>query len=90
MSYPKTTVCLANYRKDSSWCVAGLEAVPADFGAWIKPVSARPEQEISAKERLYKAGRYLEILDIFGIQMQRPVSHLHRKETMSLRTDSIA
>ncbi len=48
----KRIVCLANSRKYSGRCIAGKELL-ADGrpGRWIRPVSARENEEVSEHER---------------------------------------
>lgn len=81
MSYTKKIVCLANSRKPPSGrCIAGREVTSKGFGAWIRPVSSRPTQEISDSDRRYKNGTYPDVLDIISIEMTQPVPHLHQQE----------
>ena len=56
--YEKTIVCLANSRKPSRRCLAGKTYENGRVGEWVRPVSSRPNQEISNCDREYDvAGR---------------------------------
>lgn len=72
MVYTKTLVCLANSRKHSGRCIAGKEYANGAFGAWVRPISARPGQEISEEDRRYEDGTTASVLDIITIPMDRP------------------
>ena len=80
MSYTKTLMCLANSYKDGGRCVAGREMTAAGIGSWIRPVSARPTQEISEEEQRYPNGKPLKVLDVTSITMTRHQPHLHQQE----------
>lgn len=51
MNYVKRIICLANSRKMSGPCIAGLETEGSQIGSWIRPGSGRPTQEISPSEQ---------------------------------------
>lgn len=81
MSYAKTIVCLANSRKPPSGrCIAGREMASSGFGAWIRPVSTRPTQEISEEERRYQDGSDPKVLDIVTMTMKSAQPQYHQQE----------
>jgi hypothetical protein len=72
-AYTKTIVCLANSRKISGRCIAGKEYADGVFGDWVRPVSARPDEEISEDDRRYQSGDYANLLHIATIPMTQPI-----------------
>lgn len=75
MSYLKRIVCLANSRKQSERCVAGLEIEGSKLGSWIRPVSSRPMGEIGFSARRLADGSDPHLLDILEIPMLGSRSH---------------
>ena len=70
----KRMVCLANSIKLSGHCVAGREiAASGAPGHWIRPVSSRPEREVSEKERQLEDTSEPELLDILEIALKKHV-----------------
>jgi hypothetical protein len=89
MAYVKRIVCFANSRKTSGRCVAGKEiSKNGQLGAWIRPVSDRPTQEVSEEERRYQNGQDPRLLDIVEIQMQEHIPHEHQSENHLIDPDS--
>ncbi|WP_079062063.1 dual OB domain-containing protein [Streptomyces griseoruber] len=78
----KTLVCLANSRKLSGRCVAGM--VNDGSGEWVRPVSTRPNREVSAHERQYKDKSEPNVLDIITVPLLRPQPHDFQSENWLL------
>lgn len=83
MPVVKRLVCLANSRKQSGRCIAGKELT----GAWVRPVSDRPKQEVSEEERQYKDGRDPRVLDIMDVPLRYHHPNSYQSENWLLDPD---
>ena len=72
MSYLKRIVCLANSRKYSERCVAGLELEGTQLSNWVRPVSSNPLGELSLSERKLADGSDPALLDILEVPLLEP------------------
>jgi len=86
-AYNKTIICLANSRKTSGRCIAGRELVNGRLGAWIRPVSARENAELSEEDRRFENGRDPRVLDIITIPMLEPRPHAFQVENHLIDVD---
>lgn len=84
MSTVKRIVCLANSRKVGGRCVAGREWTGRQAGAWIRPVSDRPHEEVSEHERQYEDGSDPRVLDLVDIPLIAPCPRAWRQENWLL------
>src|SRR5437868_5121823 len=82
----KQLVCLANSRKKGGRCVAGI--VQGSQTEWIRPVSARPEHEVSQTERQYNDRSDPRVLDIISIPLLQPQADRYQSENWLLDPDS--
>lgn len=80
MPYEKTILFLANSRKLSGRCIAGKEISEEGAGQWIRPVSKRPDKEISEEDRRYENGERAQVLDVVSINFKKSESYLHQTE----------
>lgn len=72
MNYVKRIICLANSRKMSGRCIAGLEFEESQVGDWIRPVSSRPDGELTIFDWPMEDGTEPGLLDILRIPMIEP------------------
>jgi hypothetical protein len=80
----KRILCLANSRKLSGRCVAGRLVRGSGPGPWIRPVSDRPSEEVSAVERQYQDGTDPQVLDIVDVPLSRHRPHACQSENWLL------
>jgi hypothetical protein len=72
MATVKELICLANSRKHSGRCVAGIEVAGDGSARWIRPVSDREGREVSASERRCQDGSDPRVLDVISVPVLRP------------------
>src|SRR2546430_11988689 len=83
----KRLVCLANSRKLNGRCIAGREWLNDRPGAWVRPVSDRPHQEVSEYERQYQDGSDPRPLDIMDVPVIQQCPSIHQTENWLLDPD---
>ena len=82
---PKRIVCLANSRKLSGRCIAGKEILEdGSPGEWVRPVSDRPNEEVSEYERQYEDGSDPSVLDVVEIPMLKARPKNYQQENWLL------
>lgn len=84
MQLVKRILCLANSKKMSGRCVAGREVLDSGPGPWIRPVSARPTEEVSEDERQYQDGSDPRVLDVIDVPLIRHQPHACQTENWLL------
>lgn len=88
MTTVKQIVCLANSRKLNGRCLAGKELKGGRPLGWIRPVSARENEEISEYERQYRDGSDPRVLDIINLPLLEPRPEGYQQENWLLDPDS--
>ena len=81
----KRILCLANSRKRGGRCVAG-KVMQSDgrSGGWLRPVSAREDEEVSPQERRYADGGEPRILDVIDVPLLSPRPKTYQRENWLL------
>src|SRR5206468_2859420 len=80
----KRIICLANSKKMSGRCIAGRELGAGGAGQWIRPVSSRPNEEVSENERQYADGSDPGLLDVIDVPLLRQAPHACQTENWLL------
>ena len=81
----KRIVCLANSRKLSGRCIAGKELLQDGRpGGWVRPVSARENEEVSEHERQYKDGSDPRLLDVIDVPLLHALPNGYQQENWLL------
>lgn len=80
----KRILCLANSKKLAGRCIAGREVNGAVAGPWVRPVSARPSEEVSENERQYQDGSDPRLLDVIDVPLLRAAPHACQVENWLL------
>ena len=81
----KRILCLANSRKYSGRCIAGKEILESGHpGGWIRPVSARENEEVSEYERQYEDGSDPRLLDVIDVPLLRALPKDYQQENWLL------
>ncbi len=81
----KRIVCLANSRKRGGRCVAGKALRPdGSAGGWLRPISARDDEEVSPRERCYADGGEPQILDVIDVPLLSPRPKTYQRENWLL------
>jgi hypothetical protein len=71
-SFSKKMVCLAKSRKTGGFCFAGKEILEdGSIGQWLRPVSSRNTEEISAYECQFENGQQPDLLDIIDVSYKQ-------------------
>ena len=84
----KRIVCLANSRKLSGRCIAGREwAEGLGASSWVRPVSARENQEVPEYDRQYEDGSDPKVLDIIDVPVLEPQPKDYQTENWLLDPD---
>lgn len=73
-------LCLANSKKLGGHCVAGRTWTSSGAGDWVRPVSKRPNEELSIAERCYEDGMEPSVLDVIGLGLLVRKPHGHQQE----------
>lgn len=87
MAIIKRIVCLANSRKLSGRCIAGIELSGTQRLGWIRPVSAREHEEVSEHERQYEDGADPRVLDAMDVPLIKPLPKAYQQENWLLEPD---
>jgi hypothetical protein len=70
-------LCLANSKKLSGRCVAGLRI---DGGGWLRPVSKLPNGVLNVGHYFLDKGKDATLLDVIQVGLKRPKPDMHQPE----------
>lgn len=84
----KRIVCLANSDKKGGRCIAGKELINDQPAGWIRPVSIRPDEEVSEQECRYENGGCPQLLDIIYVPLLKKKPKPYQQENWLLDAGS--
>ncbi len=84
MATDKRILCLANSRKLSGRCIAGIELTGNRRLGWIRPVSEREHEEVSEYERQYEDGSDPRVLDLMEVPLLAACPRGYQQENWRL------
>lgn len=77
-------LCLANSRKHSNRCVAGLAL---DGSGWVRPVSDLPDGSLKPTHYRCDDGEKAALLDVLCVDLSRPERQAHQPENWRMGTE---
>ena len=81
----KRIVCLANSRKEGDRCIAGIELLESGSpGGWVRPVSDRGDEAVSAFERQYQDYSEPCVLDVIDVPVLEARPNTYQSENWLL------
>ncbi len=78
-------ICLANSRKHSGRCIAGLRT---DGNGWMRPVSILPEGILQERHYTLTDDSEAQLLDVIRIPFDKPRPQPHHPEDWQIRPDT--
>jgi hypothetical protein len=79
----KRIICLASSRKWQERCIAGIE-LWGEGSRWVRPVSKRPQGEVSFSERCYADNTEPRLLDIMDVPLLEHRPKAYQRENWLL------
>lgn len=74
-------ICLANSRKHSHYCIAGLRT---DGTGWVRPIGTVPDGSLYTGEIILQDGTLPRVLDIVTVNCSKPQPRPHQPENCSI------
>ncbi len=76
----KRLICLAKSWRPGGLCIAGREIGYGRVGEWFRPVDVSNYEAIRPEDVVYGSGEELNLLDIFEVDLVKPVPAYHQQE----------
>lgn len=80
----KRLICLANSRKLSGRCIAGIENIGTKEQRWIRPVSSSVTGEIPEHDCVYSMADPIRVLDVIDVNLLEPSPKNYQSENWAI------